>query len=294
MKQKIVFFICLFFALSAKEAKSQFRDNLNLSVFAGGYAAQQNTNNHGDWYGTYLEYMPIKADGWNLGFCAVASRVEFKSNTKLARYDGSELDFAGGLAGGKYVEYLNMTHSAYFGANIMYKHAADRGVGLSGNGQTLGRYESRQNDNLLSAELNLNFLKSFGVRENLFPRTQLRLTYQLPLSASKEATWNGKPISGLKSWQKDAYSAELKQSLYQIGRFNTLVEPKLIGGYYYYYGDRSEWIAAGAEIALKKRGWDDFFTVYALFKKQTGNFTPNLNSEQFVLGINFMPFNIKR
>lgn len=291
---KKLFFLLLALAI-ASVSSAQFRDNVNVSIFDGAYVAEKNGNNNGGWYGMYAEYMPIKtADGLNIGFCAVASQVGFKTESKNSIYEGSSTDFGAGLAAGKYVEVLTQSHSGYFGLNLMLKKSQDMGEGQAvGNDNLVGYYDAKQKDLMLSGELNLNFLKTFGFRENLLPRTQLRLTAQRPLNSEKTSFWNNSPIKESVMWNKSAYGAELKQSIVQIGRMNTLLEPKLYLGYYHYTGDKSHWVAIGPEFALKKRGWDDFLTVYALYKMQTGDFISHANDRQFVVGLNFMPFNIK-
>ncbi len=273
----------------------QFRDNVNISFFAGGYVAEKNANNNGGWYGMYAEYMPIKTpDGLNIGFCAVASQVSFKTESKTSIYKGSSTDFGAGLAAGKYVEVLTQSHSGYFGLNLMLKKSQDMGEGQAvGTNNVVGYYDAKQKDLMLSGELNLNFLKTFGFRENLFPRTQLRLTAQRPLNSEKTSFWNNSPIKESVMWNKSAYGVELKQSIVQIGRMNTLLETKVYSGYYHYQGDKSNWIAVGPELALKKRGWDDFLSIYALYKMQVGDFTSHANDRQFIIGLNFMPFNIR-
>jgi hypothetical protein len=65
-------------------------------------------------------------------------------------------------------------------------------------------------------------------------------------------------------------------------------------GFHDYVGDNSRWISVGPEIALKKAGWDDFLSLYFFVKQEVGNYEANLNSRQFVFGVNLMPFNIKR
>jgi hypothetical protein len=288
--------IVLFLSLFAFSANSQFRENVNISLFTGGYVSQQNAYNKGHWYGIYAEYMPIKTpNGFNFGFCALASQVGFKSNDTLNSYQGSSTDFGFGLAGGKYSEYFISTHSSYLGFNLMIKNSQDIGEGLSiGNDGKLGEYDMRQKDIMISGEININLLKNFGYRENLFPRTQLRLTFQEPLNSDKNSFWNNTPIRESMLWNKAAYGAELKQSIVQIGNFDLLLEPKLYTGYYHYKGDKSNWFGIGPELALKKRGWDDFLAVYFLVKQQLGDYMPHFNQTQFVFGLNFMPFNIKQ
>jgi len=291
MKKTIVIFLLLIttFALSA-----QFRDNANLSLFGGGHVATQNTNNSGYWYGMYAEYMPIKTNGWNIGMSVVASSTGFKSNDRTDTYSGNSSSFGGGLAVGKYVHDLSLTHSGYFGSNLMIKRNLDSGNGESlGNDGLLGNFSMNQKDVIFSGELNLNFLKKINEGNEFFPRTQIRLFFQKPISASREAYWDEKLIDESYHYDNSSFSLELKESIISFGS-RTQLEPKLYVGYYHYKGNKSNWLAIGPEFALKKKGWDDFLSVYLLLKKQVGSFEKNLSSSQIVFGINFMPFNMKK
>lgn len=292
---KKILFTILFGAL-VLSTSAQFKKSVNVSLFTGGTVAQENTNNRGYWYGAYGEYMPIKTSkGLNLGIAALASQSRSKSNDLSSEYKARSTDLGIGFVGGKYNEFFTTTHSSYLGFNLMIKSSRDKGEGLSlGSDNNLGRYDSEQKDILLSGELNFNLLKTFGYRERMFPRTQLRLAFQETLNSNKVSFWDDAPIAKSALWNKAAYTAEIKQSIIQIGEFDLLLEPKLYAGYYHYKGDKSNWLSIGPEIALKKRGWDDFLSVYFLLKKQVGSYEPHHNSTQFVIGINFNPFNINK
>lgn len=292
---KKLLFLTLFF-VQALFAMGQFQDNVNISLFTGGYLAPQNANNNGHWYGIYAEYMPIKTtNGLNIGFCAVASRSTFQSNDTLMAFEGTSNDFGIGIAAGKYFETFSFRYASYFGFNAMIKSSLDNGesqaIGFDGR---LGKYNAQQNDLMFAAGLNFNLLKNFGMNENLFPRTQLRLALQEPLNSGKSAYWNDLPVSEVLLWNKAAYSAEFKQSIFQAGQFDLMFEPKLYLGYYHYKGDGSNWLAAGPELALKIRGWDDFLSLYFLVKQQVGEYVPHFNERQFVFGLNFIPTNLKK
>lgn len=293
MKKKIVFFV-LIFSLSLS-AFGQFRDDINVSLFTGISSAKKNANNKGNWYGAYVDYAVIKTPNfWNFGICAVAAQTEFRSNDRSSYYNGSSSSFGAGLAVGKYFDYFTMNSSAYFGSNLMLKSNRDVGEGksLQTNGQ-LGNYLMTQKDQMISGELNINILKKSGesslyYRDNIFPRFQMRLMFQDSFNEKKSSFWNNNPIKESSLWDKAAYSIEVKQSIYQIGRYNVLTEPKLIVAYNYYTGDKSKWVAYGSEIAFKKRGHDDFLSVYFLVKQKLETINLNdLNSTQFVLGLNF-------
>ncbi|MDI3496439.1 MAG: hypothetical protein PWQ35_460 [Patescibacteria group bacterium] len=289
-KLSVIFLLFIMtFALNA-----QFRDNANLSLFGGGYVATQNTNNSGYWYGMYAEYMPIKANGWNLGMSVVASSTSFKSNDRTNTYSGNSSSFGGGLAGGKYIYNLFPKYSGYFGTNLMIKQNFDSGDGKSvGADGNLGTFSMNQKDLILTGEINANFLKKINEGNEFFPRTQIRLFLQKPVKANRTAYWNEELIDQNYHYDNSSFSLELKESIISFGS-KTQLEPKLYTGYYRYQGNKSNWFAIGPELALKKKGWDDFLSIYFLLKKQVGNYEKNLNSSQFVFGVNFMPFNIKK
>jgi len=297
-KQKLFLFSILF--VMALPVSGQFRDKVNISLFTGGSAAQQNGNNQGYWYGLYMDYMIITTDNfWNLGLCTLASQTGFKSNDLRSNYNGSNFNLGAGVTVGKYFEFLTNSKSGYFGSNLLIKSNQDTGEGTSiGSDGVLGKYSMTQKDIMIAGELNINILKRPGLeglewQENIFPRSQLRLTFQEPISSQKNSFWNNIPINESAMWNKASYGAEFKQSLYQIGSYDLLTEPKIIAGYNYFKGDKSNWWIAGGEIALKKRGWDDFLSVFFVVKQEFGIYTPNLNSRQLVLGLNLQLTNLK-
>lgn len=298
MKKIKLFLFFILFALTVP-AIGQFRDKINISLFTGGSAAQQNGNNQGYWYGLYMDYMLITTPtNWNLGLCTLASQTGFKSNDANSNYNGGNFNLGAGITVGKYFEHLTNFKSGYFGSNLLIKSNQDIGEGqVTGFHGDVGKYSMTQQDIMIAGELNINILKRPGGdslwQNNIFPRSQLRLTFQEPLSTKKNSYWNNVPINESAMWNKASYGAEFKQSIYQIGHYDLLCEPKLIVGYNYFKGDQSNWWIAGGEIALKKRGWDDFLEIFFVVKQEFGKYTPNLNSTQFVLGMNIMLTNLK-
>jgi len=294
-KKKITYLLIFIFLLVPWSTKGQFKHDVNVSFFTGGVVSQKNTNNQGGWYGVYADWMPIKGiTGFNFGLAFVASSVDFKSNDLKNKYNGSSTDFGLGLTFGKYNEFFSPNFASYFGANVLIKRSKDVGIGQSIIGNQLGNYKMSQEDWLLSTEVNFNLLKTFGWRERLFPRSQIRLAAQFPLKSKRDSYWNNKPILNSALWNKAAYSAELKQSIIRSDGLNQAIEAKLFSGYYYYRGNKSHWLAIGPEFSLKKEGSDDFLVVYFLVKQQVGHYDPHLSSTQFVIGINFIPSNIIR
>jgi len=284
--------VMIVFVLASWTTQAQFRNNVNVSVFTGGTVAQKNTNNQGHWYGVYAEWLPVTTlTGFNIGFGVVASQARFTSNDTRNQYEGASTNFGAGLVIGYFSEFLTPTFAGYFGFNALIKRSNDSGTGKSilSNNQ-LGTYKMNQEDWLLATELNINLLKTYGWGKEIFPRTQLKLLAQFPLKSSRESYWNEIPILSSPHWNKSNYGAELKQSVFRSGDL-TQLESKAYLGYYYYRGDRSHWLGIGPEISLKREGRDDFLSFHFLIKQQVGHFNQNLNSTQFLIGINFIPTN---
>jgi len=297
---KKIFFFILFSGL-IYPIFGQFRDPLNVSLFTGTSVAQQNVNNQAYWYGLYLDHMFVRTrNEFDIGLAATASQSSFKSNDATSLYNGQSASLGGGLALSKHVYYLGPKHDGYFGATSLLRRDQDIGEGRSVTNGALGVYTMTQTDLLLSGELNLNLLKRVKSLEdtsdynpNLLPRTQLRLVVQESLQSDKSSFWNNNPINESLVWSKAAYLGELRQSIYQFGN-RVLLEPKLIAGYHYYRGNESHWLLGGAELGIKNLEMDNFLSLYFLVKQQMGNYQENLNSRQFIIGLNFSPSNLIR
>lgn len=296
--KKIIFF--LFTLIGFSTAFSQFKNPLSVSFFSGTSIAQKNTNNLGYWYGLYLDHALIRTrNEFDIGLAAVASQSDFRSNDTSSSYKGQSSSLGGGLALGKYINYIGNKTDAYLGVNTLLRRDQDIGEGLSITNGVLGEYSSTQTDLLLTGEVNFNILKrpknledTTGYNQNLLPRMQIRLVFQESLNSDKSSFWNGNPINESLAWSKAAYTGEIRQSLYQFGK-RVLLEPKIIGGYHYYRGNNSHWLLGGIDLGFKNQGRDNFLSLYLMIKQQTGNYQENLNSRQFVIGLNFSPSNFK-
>lgn len=274
----------------------EFRGTTMVSVFGGGYTAQENSNNNGEWYGVYLEHTPIRFlfseyKHLNLGLSVLASKSSYDGNDKTNKYSSTNYEFGAGIAGGFYSYHFSKNSALYLGANSLIKECQETGEGS--NSSSTGRYLSKEKYLVWSSEVSFNVLKTYEAGLRTLPRIQLRLTYQRPFNCKRDAFWNTTPLPETNIWDKTAYMSELKMSIYRFGK-NSFFEPKVVAAYHYYEGDKSKWAILGVELSLRKMNWDDFFSLSFSVKKQVGNYLPNLNSTQFTLGINFMPFNFKR
>ncbi len=303
MKRKIIFFWVMF--LTAVYASGQteniqplveFRGTTMVSAFAGGYAAQKNGNNQGNWYGMYLEHLPVRFlfseyKHLNLGLSALASRSSYKGNDRTSEISDTNYEFGLGFGGGFYNYHFSKNSALYLGLNSLIKNSQEIVTGT--NSLSTGRYLANEDYLMWSSELNLNVMKTFESGLRSLPRMQLRLVYQRPLKTDRDAFWNTTPLSESSTWDKTAYMGEFKLSVYRFGK-NLFFEPKVVAAYHYYEGDESQWAIGGVEFSLRKLNWDDFLSLSFSVKKQVGNYIPNLNETQFLLGLNFMPFNFKR
>ncbi len=288
--KKLVIIISLIFLAWPISSQAQWRhDKINLSVFAGNYLAKQNKNNKGYWYGLYVEYLPVRRPSQiNFGLALLASHADFKSNDQLNRYEGKSSQFGLGLSGGKYWEVFSVKNSAYLGSNLMLKKSFDQGFGQS----IPGDYHMTQEDLIVSGEINFNIMKNYHHSKNLFPRTQVKFTWQKPISSKKIDFWNGEPISESMIWNKAAIASKIKQSLFNVDKIDYQLQTKALFGHQFYRGDDSHWLVFGPELSLKKSNRDDYLSFYLFVKQRVGDFKPGLNNTQFVFGVNFMPMNI--
>ncbi|MGI6374205.1 MAG: hypothetical protein ACOX0C_02620 [Patescibacteria group bacterium] len=277
-------------------AFGQFKNPLSLTLYGGTSVAQQNANNQGYWYGLYADQALIAGNGWAFGLAVTASQSHYRGNDLSSKYEGINSNLGGGLFLGKYINYFFPKTDSYLGINSLIRRDLERGEGISPG----GTYTMSQEDLLWTGEVNFNLLNrpknigdESGYNPNLFPRFQLRVAGQTPLRSAKTDYWNNVPITESLVWSKAALVIEAKQSLYQFGK-KTLWEPKLIGGYHYYNGDRSNWTLYGLELGLKSPGKDNWLAINFMVKQQVGVYLENLNSRQFVIGLVFSPSNIAK
>ncbi len=253
------------------KAQNDFRNRMNVSLFGGYFAEQQNANNNGNYYGAYLDYQALKTwDGWSLGPYLIYNRSGFEKN--LIPYSANSTEMGGGLTLGYYSEYFTSSYAMFTGLNLGYKHCEESGESLVLHGPKKGHYLGKQTDHMLTGSINSNLLKTWGRWPKLFPRTQLILGFQIPLRSEKKAYWNETliPDSTYKPWNKTFYDAFLKQSIADWAWGKDLYcSPKLVAYYSYSggnsVGDRSLY-AIGAEISWHKPGKDDWLALNLLYK----------------------------
>ncbi len=277
--------IILIFFLYALPLKAQYSEEMNLSIFSGAYFAPKNTNNMGYWYGLYGEYLPIKTyEGFRFGFAVLATNGEFRNNTKTTKYKSQGYQFGFGLSGGKYWEYFSLKNSAYLGMNLMLRKTQDLG-----NGQYFyDHYQMKQNDLLLSTEVNFSVLKSYGFNPKLFNKRQYKISVVFPLSSDKEDYWNNELIPESISWNKASFQTRIKLNIYEFGRFENKFPIKTHLGYQYYSGDKSKWLVYGPEAAFRKFNKDDSIILNLFVKQRIGSFDPSLNDLQIGFNLNFI------
>lgn len=280
--KKIVAYLIIFL-LFVPNIKAQFNEKINVSLFSGAYFAPRNTNNMGYWYGLYAEYMPIRTyDGVRFGFSFLATNGEFRNNTKTTKYQSQGYQFGFGLSGGKYWEYFSLKNSAYLGMNLMLRTTQDLGSGQF----LFDHYQMKQGDLLLSSEINLSVLKSYGFKPRLFNKRQYKVGFVFPVSSDKEDYWNNELIPESIAWNKASYQGSIKLNIYEFDTFNNYYPIKVHLGYQYYSGDESSWLVYGPELAVRKSGKDDFLILNLFVKQRVGTFESTLNDTQIGMNIN--------
>lgn len=288
--KKIILFLFFTLYLTAF-GFAQFKDNFNLSLFSGGYLAQENRNNRGYWYGAYGEFLPFRTiDHVSFGIVFLASNSSFENNTRTTWYQGNSKQIGFGFTGGKYWDFFTFTHSAYLGANIMLRKVYDEGEA----GSWTGHYQMTQEDYIISSEINFNLLKSYTNFERFFPRTQFKIGFQRALISEKEDYWNGEAIPESVIWDKAGFNSEIKVSFIETGIFENRQQYKAFFGYQYFKGDLSHWIIVGPEFSLKKDGKDDWGSINIFMKQRVGNFEPSLNDTHFGINISIILTNLKK
>jgi hypothetical protein len=274
--KKIVFILILI--SMTLSGLAQYKENFNVSLFTGAYFAKQNVNNHGYWYGVYGEYLPFKTmDHVSFGLAFLASSSSFQNNTRTTKYQGNSKQIGFGFTGGKYWDFFTFTHSAYLGANIMLRKTVDQGEGISWD----GIYHMRQEDYLISSDINFNLFKSYTNTKKYFPRTQMIIGLQKSLTSEKEDYWNGELIPQSLIWDKAGFNSLIKLSLIEIGYFENRSQIKAFLGYQYFNGDQSHWLIFGPEFSLKKWEKDDWLSLNLFVKQRVGHFQGSLNDTHF-------------
>jgi len=267
------------------KAQEYFKDKINVSLFGGYFAERQNTNNNGNYYGVYADYLILKTwNGWSLGPYIISNRSEFVRN--MIPYESRSLEIGGGMTLGYYSEFFTASHQMFTGLSLGYKHIDENGESLVTGGPKKGHYVGEQTDHLLTSSLNANLLKDNSVmRPDLLPRTQLIVNFQIPLQAEKRAYWNEEmiPDSTYQAWDKTFFDIFVKQSLVNWPWGNKVYcSPKAIAYYSYSYGaaaNSRNFYAIGQEISWHKPGKDDFLSINLLYK-----FNGIPKKQNFVLG----------
>lgn len=281
MEKKLIFLVLTLLLVFGFEAKAQyelFQEKTNFVFFAGTVKSQQ-TDQFGQYYGFYGDYLLYKSADHRFSFgpYGVISRSD-------SRYQGDNglnrnLEYGGGLSFGYYEPDFSFRYQSFLGLSL--------GIIKSTEKQELqmpkGLFEAWQDDLYFSGSLNINLLKAFALRPNLFPRSQIQLRYKKPIKSTKVAYWEAKAIE-TDVWDKTYFEVLAKQSIYKdllTWRSNIYYSPKLVASYDYSKGDKRDSYGLGFEISLAKEYRDDFLSLGILYK---GN--KDLDDNYFIVSLN--------
>ncbi len=277
MEKGVKIFLILMIVSTTLWAQSSFQDQVNVVMFSGYHLRQENINNNGYWLGTYIDYSPYKTRNWNIGVYVLYSKSKFQDN--ILQYNGRIEEYTLGLISG-YYSHFSIKNQIFIGFSLGYNHVIDHGNSHNLFGNV---YEGEQKDQLISTNINLNFLHN----STTFSRTQLLLFWKKPIKSTKKATWNQAPIEG-SVWDKTYIEILGKETFldFDIGR-NIFSAAKVITIYSYSKGNKENNYGGGMEISLHHKYQDDFISLYGLYKLS------NISKRQeFVYGINCNLINI--
>lgn len=274
----IISFILFAFLLESKGQYEFFQEKTNVVIFSGIVTHQQSDQLAG-YYGLYVDYLAYKSldHRFSMGPYGVISRSDqvYQLRNGLNR----NLEYGGGLSLGYYEPNFSFRHQMFLGSSIGITAQKEKQEVIHNDGY----FEAWQHDKMLSLSLNFNLLKLYGIRPDVFHRTQFQVRYKKPFSASKIAYWNSSPIETY-VWDKTYLEAMLKQNVYkgQLSYKNDIYySPKLVTYYSYSKGDSRPFYGLGTELSLFREYQDDFLSLGALYKVSR-----RFNDNYFIISLN--------
>lgn len=292
--KKIIFVFVLFGLIQAHFSRAfgqgydggMFRDKSNL-VFFTGLVDRQASSDWGYYYGAYADYRIFKSanDKWSIAPYFVASRSDSKNLVDVKRNDfgvgaSKNAEYGGGLSFGFYEPELTFRYQSFVGFSAGLRYGREAQI----NELLKGIYESGQEDLFLSLGLNLHLLKSFGLRPDLFPRSQFQVTWKKPMKSEKIAFWDKKSIPAY-PWNKSYLEVMAKQSIFQnflSPNSDIQCASKLIGLYSYSNGDKRSFYGLGAEFSLRRENRDNFLSLNITYKESL-----KFSDNYIIVGCNF-------
>lgn len=287
MKKAIFVALILMFGFidsAYSQLEDYFREKSNLVIFSG-LVFKQDSKQQGLYYGAYLDYQIFKSDNgkWTISPYGVISRSDAHINSSVTK----QFSYGGGLQTGFYEANLSFRHQLFTGFSLGLKWEEELNTTESLKGS--GRYVGVQKDLMLNTGLNLNLLKSFALRPELFSRSQLQLTWLIPLRTNKQAVWQSEKgnelLNDTYSWNKGYFEVLAKQNIIKMPinwQQEFYFSPKLVALYSYSAGDSRSFYGLGVELATNRVYRDDFLSLGALYKtsrKMTDNY--------FIFSLNF-------
>ncbi len=266
MKAKIIFLILVFLLALGYEVKAQyefFQEKTNF-VFFSGLVKHQQSDQLGAYYGLYADYLAYKSSDHRLSFGPYG--VISRSDSRYQARNGfnRNLEYGGGVSLGYYEPSFSFRYQSFIGASFGIIQGKEKQEFKKKD----GFFEAWQKDLYLSGSLNFNLLKTFGLRPDLFPRSQIQIRYKKPIKSEKVAYWNSGPVETY-VWDKTYLEVLAKQNLYKdllSWRSNIYYSPKIVAFYSHSKGASQNFYGLGAEVSLFREYRDDFLSVGALYK----------------------------
>lgn len=256
--------ISFLFLINSVPLQAQYLDRATVSGFGN---LENNAFSDNSYYGVYLNYFIHKTETFMYGPYASGG---ISGNSDASGYQGNAKEIGGGILLGWFSNNLfgNNNFDTWFSPSIGVKYNKDNG--------NVSLYSGEQEDWLLQAGLDFSLWKRDVL--SIFPRIQLNVNTQIPISEQKTAYWDNVQIKD-PVWNKGFLSISGKLSLVNIPISGIFISPKLIGLYNFSKGDRQSTFGPGIELSIHKPNRDDFVSVYCLYKLS------NINADRLTVGL---------
>jgi len=275
MKTRIIIaLLCIVVAhpTLGQESTGGYKGNFNIVPYFYGHGLQQNLHNNGWGIGTYADYSTKLSGAWRIGGYANISRGGSRDN--VSHYTSRSGNYGAGAVISNYQPGFSMNYQLFWSAGIGIKYNTDHGESSF----SYGQYSGDQKTWLLSFSANFNLQKKSETK--FCPRTELWFNWQRPISAKKDATWNGKAIK-ISPWNKEYIQLQIKNSFWNFLVEGVYISPELIGVYSYDSGSAESNFGIGGGFSIHEKGKDNVLSGYYIIK-----FNSAFNRNNIILGVN--------
>jgi len=277
MKTRIIIAIALLCIVVAhptlgQESTGGYQGNFNFVVYGYGHGLQQNLHNNGLGVGTYADYSTKLSRAWRIGGYANISMGGSRDN--VGHYTSRSGNYGLGAVISNYQPGFSMNYQLFWSTGVGIKYNTDHGE----SSWSYGNYVGEQKTYLLAFSASINLQKK--VETKFCPRTELWISWQIPIKSQKQATWNGEAIK-ISPWNKEYIQLQIRNSLWSFLFEGVYVSPELIGVYTYDSGAAESNFGIGSGLSVHEKGKDNILSGYYIIK-----FNSAFDRNNIILGVN--------